>query len=119
MLEATTHQAGSTSQTIPDIISDHCATSPIQSVSFYDKRSCHIAGNDGEEERHTKQMADYSFCALVAPLATPKLSRRLNTLIQLASDFKIIWDICCDHGKAGITLVMKDTSREVHCIDRS
>ncbi|KEI72042.1 SAM-dependent methyltransferase [Endozoicomonas elysicola] len=119
MLEATTHQTGSTSQTRPDIISDHCATSPIQSVAFYDKSICHIAGSSGEKERHTKHIADYSVCALAPPLAIPKLSRRLNTLIQLASGFKTIWDICCDHGKAGITLAMKDTSREVHCIDRS
>ncbi|MBO9493510.1 SAM-dependent methyltransferase [Thalassotalea sp. G20_0] len=43
----------------------------------------------------------------------------MNRLVQLASDFNIIWDIGCDHGKAGMALAINNVSREVHCIDCS
>lgn len=119
MLEATTHLTGNTYQPITGVIRDDCATSPIQTVPVSDKGSHHISGNSGQEARHTKHTADYSVCALEPPLTIPKLSSRLNTLIQLASSFKIIWDIGCDHGKAGIALAIKNASSEVHCIDRS
>ncbi|WP_257296974.1 SAM-dependent methyltransferase [Endozoicomonas sp. YOMI1] len=122
MSDATTHQAGSASQTIPDVLSEHCATAsvqPLQTVALCNRSSGFITESSGLEERHTKHIKDYSIRTLEPALTIPKLSRRLNKLVQLASDFNIIWDMGCDHGKTGIALAAHNASREVHCIDCS
>ncbi len=122
MLEATTHQAGNASQSIPDDISEHCATGSsqlLQPLAINNKSNGYITDSSGPEEKHTKPFAEYSILAPEPALTIPKLSRRLNRLVQLAADFNIIWDIGCDHGKAGMALAINNVSREVHCIDCS
>lgn len=47
-----------------------------------------------------------------------KLSRRLEALVEHCDgEYQHIWDMCCDHGYLGMTLIKKHPSANIHFVD--
>lgn len=52
-------------------------------------------------------------------MSSKKLSQRLNTIIELAKEGSLAWDIGCDHGHVGVELYQQNRFQKIHFVDPS